>query len=64
MTPAQQWWYRDQLERKQSRLEDDHKRVTYWLGRAPDDFTRRRLTRELEEIDMRLAKVKRGVLHG
>ena len=64
MTNAQMWWYNmDELKRKRLHLESDQDRVKHWLNRAQDESTKRRLTRELEDIEIQLAKVRRGLLH-
>ena len=63
MTNAQMWWYMDELKRKRLRLESDRDRVKHWLNRAQDEPIKKRLTRELEDIDIQLAKVQRGLLH-
>jgi hypothetical protein len=63
MTNAQMWWYVDELKRKQLRLESDQDRVKHSLNRAQDEPTKRRLTRELEDIEIHLAKVQRGLLY-
>jgi hypothetical protein len=34
-----------------------------WLNRAQDEPIKKRLARELEDIDIQLAKVQRGLLH-
>ena len=57
------WWYMDELKRKRLRLESGEDRVKHWLNRAPDEPTKKRLTRELEDIEIQLAKVRRGLLH-
>ena len=62
MNTAQMWWYMEELERKTRSLESDRERVTYWLERARDEPTKRRLNRELEDIGHRLGRVKRGLL--
>lgn len=61
MTP-EMWWYMEELKRKSRSLESDRERVQYWLERARDEPTKRRLTRELEDLDHRLNKLKRGLL--
>ena len=63
MTNAQMWWYMDELERKRLRLESDQERVKHWLNRAQNEPTKRRFTRELEDIEIELAKVQRGLLY-
>jgi len=63
MTNAQMWWYMDELKRKRLRLESDRDRVKHRLNRAQDEPIKKRLTRELEDIDIQLAKVQRGLLH-
>jgi hypothetical protein len=63
MTNAQMCWYMDELKRKRLRLESDQDRVKHWLNRAQDEPSKKRLTRELEDIEIRLAKVRRGLLH-
>ena len=63
MTNAQMWWYMDELKRKRLHLESDRDRVKHWLNRAQDEPIKKRLTRELEDIDIQLAKVQRGLLH-
>jgi len=62
MNAAQMWWYRHELKRQQTGLESDRDRVKYWLERAQDEPTKRRLERELEVIDHRLNKTRRGLL--
>ena len=62
MNAAQMWWYKHELKRKQTRLESERDRVKYWLERARDEPTKRRLDRELEVIDHRLNKTRRGLL--
>lgn len=38
--------------------------MKHWLNRAQDEPTKKRLTRELlEDIEIELAKVQRGLLH-
>jgi hypothetical protein len=63
MTNAQMWWYMDELKRKRLHLESDRDRVKHWLNRAQDEPTKKRLTLELEDIEIQLAKVRRGLLH-
>ena len=62
MNAAQMWWYTDELKRKQTQLEAERDRVKYWLERAKDEPTKRRLERELEVLDLRLNKTRRGLL--
>ena len=62
MNAAQMWWYSHELKREQTRLESDRDRVKYWLERAQDEPTKRRLERELEVIEHRLNKTRRGLL--
>ena len=52
----------EELKRKTRSLESDRERVTYWLERAQDEPTKRRLKRELEDIGRGLGKLKRGLL--
>jgi hypothetical protein len=59
MTNAQLWWCMDELRRKRLRLESDEDRVKHWLNRAQDEPTKKRLRRELESIEIQLAKVRR-----
>ena len=47
MDAAQMWWYKQELKRKQTGLESNRDRVKYWLSRAQDEPTKRRLEREL-----------------
>ena len=47
MDAAQMWWYTHELKRKQTQLESERDRVKYWLERAQDVPTKRRLEREL-----------------
>lgn len=62
MDAAQMWWYTHELKRKQMQLESERDRVKYWLERAQDVPTKRRLERELEVLDLRLNKTRRGLL--
>lgn len=66
MTPEQQWWYLRELKRQTAQLENDQDRVRQLLARSlPSDRQReQRLKRELETIEIRLAKLKRGLLYG
>lgn len=60
---AATWWYLDQLKRKQAILETDCERVERLLERPHlDRQTHNRLKRELEDIEIQLAKAKRGML--
>lgn len=52
----------EKLKRTTRSLESDRARVAYWLERAQDEPTKRRLKRELEDIGHRLGKLKRGLL--
>jgi hypothetical protein len=52
----------EELKRKTRSPESDRQRVSYWLERAQDEPTKRRLERELEDIGHRLGKLKRGLL--
>jgi hypothetical protein len=63
MTPAQ-FFYHQQLKRKTLQLEADRMRVARLVEHARDEPARRRLQRELDGIDMRLRKLRRGVLYG
>lgn len=63
MTPAQQQFYMQQLRRKQLMLESDELRLARLLKQAQDEPTRSRLKRELEHVEIRLRKVKRGILY-
>ena len=62
MNAAQMWWYTHELKRKQTQLESERDRVKYWLERAQDKPTKRRLDRELEVLELRLNKTSRGLL--
>lgn len=62
MTNAQ-WWYLEELKRKTRSAEVDRDQVRARLERANlDEPSRLRLKRELEFIDIRLNKLKRGLL--
>lgn len=62
MANAAQWWYMQEVRRKTRMAESDQERVRRLLERAPDEPSKLRLQRELEFIDIRLAKLKRGLL--
>lgn len=62
MNNAQMWWYHQELRRKTGMAESDRERVTRLLDRAQDEPSKLRLKRELEFIDIRLNKLKRGLL--
>lgn len=63
MTP-ETWWYLDQLKRKQAHLEMDIERLEGLLKRPNlDRQTKNRLKLELDCVEIRLAKVKRGLLY-
>lgn len=63
MNAAATWWYMDQLKRKRAQLEGDHQRVSNLLTRPHDRQTELRLKRELEDIEIRLGKIRRGLLY-
>ena len=66
MTNAEMWFYTRELRRKQTQLEVDRDRVQRLLAR-PDPpnnrQTRQRLKLELDCIEIRLTKVRRGLLY-
>lgn len=63
MTP-QTWWYMQQLKRKQAALESDRDRVEALLKRPSiDRNARNRLKLELDCINIRLTKIRRGILY-
>jgi hypothetical protein len=63
MTPAQ-FFYQQQLKRKTLQLESDRMRVARLVERAANAPDKRRFERELTDLDIRLGKVKRGLLYG
>ena len=58
-----QWWYMEQLKRKTRSVESDLELVQRRLERAQDEPSKLRLKRELEYLDCRLNKLKRGLLY-
>jgi hypothetical protein len=63
LTPMLTWYYIHELQRKASALEFDRGRVKERLAQARDEPTKRALTYELQDIDRRLAKLRRGLLY-
>lgn len=62
MTNAQ-WWYLEELKRKTRSAEADRDQVRARLERSNlDEPSKLRLKRELEFLDIRLNKLKRGLL--
>ena len=58
------WWYLEELKRKTSSTESDISRLDQLLARPGlDDRTRNRLKRERECEEIRLSKLKRGLLY-
>ena len=63
MTNQSQWWYMEQLRRKTRSVESDRELIRRRLERTQDEPSKLRLKRELEYLDHRLHKLKRGLLY-